>query len=460
MKFIKYICVALSLVLFLTSCNEVDLYPETSAANSENLNNSTPSPERPEPRSHIQIEPVKLLTQPVEPLENSTLPRVDIVLDDDYLLSKDDYTTAEISISGADEFDIDSKVAGVKLRGNSTVEPWKKPLRIKFDEKTSVFGRPAEKSWTLLANFYDKNLLHNYIAYDLYDYLTPDGTFSSLVVLVDVYVNGGYQGVYTLCDQIETGSGRVDISSKASDNPEMTDFLIEHDYRASLLNGTDGDEGEGWFWMHNVNESFVVKSPDFEDYDMEKQTAYIKAYLDDTYDAILEKDWAKIQEYIDVYSFIIGYMVAEMVKSQDIAQSSVYMTKKANGKLTFGPLWDCDLSMGCGDTGLPDEELFAEKSFLFSALMKVPEFRNAYVNKYNEVHDDALSHMITRINTVYNEHKSVLANDYDVWGSNYFWCNDEIKALVGYESQIEYMKTWLEKRMQFLSETYAKSIAE
>ena len=57
---------------------------------------------------------------------------------------------------------------------------------------------------------------------------------------MDVYVNGDYQGVYNLCDQVETGDGRVDIRSKTDAAPEETDFLIEQDYRAYFDGGGIG----------------------------------------------------------------------------------------------------------------------------------------------------------------------------------------------------------------------------
>ena len=339
-------------------------------------------PERPYHEGLPKIEPLALFYQPSEPIENSVLPRIDITFEEGYLLSKDEYTAATVKISNANEYNLDVRSAGIRIRGNSTAEAAKRPLKIKFDEKVSLFGHDEEKSWVLLANIFDKTLVHNYVAYDLYDYLTPEGTFTSMCVFVDVYVNGGYQGVYTLCDQIETGSGRVDIEGKRAETPVKTDFLIEQDYRAYFDDDNSGQEGIGWFWMKRINECFVVKSPDSDGMETTEYTDYIKRYMDETYEVILNGDWKKIQEYIDVDSFIYGFMTAEMVKSQDIMQSSVYFYRKADGKLTFGPLWDCDLSFGGGDRYEAEAELVSEKNFLFGALMTVPEFKERYISTY------------------------------------------------------------------------------
>jgi len=55
----------------------------------------------------------------------------------------------------------------VRRRGNSTVTVNKISFRLKFDKKTAMFDRPAEKSWALLANYYDPSLMQSAIAFYL-----------------------------------------------------------------------------------------------------------------------------------------------------------------------------------------------------------------------------------------------------------------------------------------------------
>ncbi len=298
--------------------------------------------------------------------------------------------------------------------------------------------------------------MHNLVALDLYDFLTDDSTFVPLCVPVDVYVNGNYQGVYTLCDQIETGSQRVDIDSTLQENPAETDYLLEQDYRAYLTGSNSGTEGVDWFWMQEINECFVVKSPDMEDTPSEEHTAYIKSYMDTVYSAILSKDWQEVQSLIDVDSFIDGFMAADIVQSQDITQSSVYYYKKAGGKLTFGPLWDCDLAMGGGDSGEPEKESFVMNNFLFGNLMKIPEFHDAYIQKFTSVKDAALQEMLDKITTLYADYETEFSNDFETWEKPYKWCSDEMKTITDYEGQITYMKDWLNKRFAYLEKQYAQ----
>ena len=53
----------------------------------------------------------------------------------------------------------------IKLRGNSTSEAVKKPFKIKFDSKESLFELTPAKEWVLLANYFDKTNIRNYLAY-------------------------------------------------------------------------------------------------------------------------------------------------------------------------------------------------------------------------------------------------------------------------------------------------------
>ena len=113
---------------------------------------------------------------------------------------------------------------GIRLRGNSTYECPKKPFRIKFDQKQSLFGLPKAKSWVLLANYYDKSQMRNYLAYLTANKL-DNLDFQPASIFVEVEINGEYQGLYLLCEQMETGTGRVDIEQDEYDQANPTAFF-------------------------------------------------------------------------------------------------------------------------------------------------------------------------------------------------------------------------------------------
>ena len=172
------------------------------------------------------------------------------------IVSKEEYVSAKVSIMNtAEEFELDSIDAGIRGRGNTSwLEP-KKSYRIKFDKKQSLFGSEYKaKSWTLIANYCDKTLSRNALAYDLSEEF-DDITFSSARHYVDVYLNGEYLGVYLLCDQIQTGDGRVEIEEKLIE-PENTGYFLESDFRAPQ----EGVEEQDWFGCLGCR--YTIKTPD------------------------------------------------------------------------------------------------------------------------------------------------------------------------------------------------------
>ena len=76
---------------------------------------------------------------------------------------------ATFSLEGRNTGYADIKSAGIKIRGrgHSTWKLDKKPFQIKFDEKTSVMGMTEAKRYILLANYLDKSLMRNHIAFKM-----------------------------------------------------------------------------------------------------------------------------------------------------------------------------------------------------------------------------------------------------------------------------------------------------
>ena len=389
-------------------------------------------------------------------LENSSLPRIDIKLDS-LTISKNDYSAGTIAVTGSDNADIPETEVKVKLRGNSTATLPKIPIKVKFPEKTQLFGGSTEKTWTLLANFYDPTGIHNYVAYSLYEYLTDGTQWVSDITFVDVYVNDIYQGVYMLCDQVEVADTRISMDKDfVGKNPADVDYLIEQDMRTTW-DGSGAVEGKDWFWLNRANVAFKFENPDTEDaeYD-EHYTAYIKQYMDEAYEACLAKDWDMIQRYIDVDSFINGMITEELTKNQDCNKASLFYSKKAGEKITFATLWDADLSFGSGELGIPDEEEEGiYDNLFFLALLEVPEFHERYEARLGTVIDDASDYMHALITEITNQYGAEFENDYNNWFAAYHvtYCNEEMQGL-SYTDQLVYMEDWIDIRVAFLKDRH------
>jgi hypothetical protein len=134
------------------------------------------------------------------------------------ITSKETYLTAGIKIiDSADSVNNIDTTTGIRGRGNSTWSYPKKPYRLKFESKISLFGYERAKSWVLLANYLDPTLIMNTVTFELGQRF--DLPYTNHYIHVDLVLNGVYQGNYVLTEQMQVGAGRVDID-------EDVDFML------------------------------------------------------------------------------------------------------------------------------------------------------------------------------------------------------------------------------------------
>lgn len=368
------------------------------------------------------------------------------------------YTSGTFSMSKSQAYkineEIEEKSIGIRLRGNSTSLPRKKPYRIKFDIKQSLFGMEACKSWILLAEYYDETALRNATAFYLGSRLSGL-KFTPRAYHVEVYLNDVYQGIYVLTDQVQVNPSRVNII----ESPEVdTGYLMYWDSRAAEEEGAERDVT----YIDGIGPTPVeFKTPERLTPD---QRAFIGDYIKKAYDAVRlpTKSFKDIETYIDINSAIDYIIVNEIFKNQDIAGYSVYMYKDKGGKLHFGPLWDFDLSSGnvnYGDRGLPNYwfSMANNRNQWFNGLMKNTEFRIAFRDRWMEIKEEILPSMFDYINErrrlIY---KAALENDalYPERNSDtgMFGNPPQIRGFTQYNQYTDYFYEWLNASVKFMDD--------
>ena len=164
---------------------------------------------------------------------------VDITLKEEYV---EDALMTILQTDISDEF---CELMNMKGRGNSTWEAPKKPYAIKFSKKKSLLNLPEDKSWVLLANYYDATLLRNDLAlYMGNEMSTLDWT--PHFQYVDLMLNGEYKGIYQLGEKVKVAKKRVNVGDNG--------FLLEIDYKA-------GDD-EVTFSTPHLTAPVNIKEPD------------------------------------------------------------------------------------------------------------------------------------------------------------------------------------------------------
>ncbi len=362
----------------------------------------------------------------------------------------EDYVRCRISLLNTDVYGFDPvpyTEAGIRGRGHSTWGWDKKPWKIKFDSGISLFGLHKAKDWVLLANYADKTLIRNTVAFDMARGLSFD--FVPHQFPVDVYLNGEYQGVYTMGEHLERNQERVDIDLDYND-PD-TGYLME-------IGGSDPDDVRGVDYFHAGIVRFVaIKSPKTELMDAE-HFKFISEYVTEADNAV--KELGDYYEYIDAVSLYDWLIMCELTCNIDTAfRRSCYMTKDRGGKLKMGPLWDFDLAMGNFSRDGGDYKSWAAtgREYVgdtwFTYLIRDPKFTEPFKARWFEVRNGILTRAMESIERNaalldYSQQENFIR--WPIWDVRAGFQPTSMKYVNTYEKQIQFLKDWLYERAAWL----------
>ncbi len=244
---------------------------------------------------------------------------------------------------------------GIKVRGASSSGYPQQPYGFETRDTNNVaaddslLGMPPEHDWCLISNWNDKVFMRNTLAYRLFRQM---GHYASRTRLVEVMLNGNYQGIYVLDEQIKRGSKRVNIAkldSTENTAPNVTGGYI-------LENNLWGGGTDGWQLQHHpidhptFNPHLLYNSPKFTSI-TDTQKTYIQNFINDfetaLYDSTFSDSALGYKKYIGMNSFIDYLIINELSRNGDGFKKSVYMHKDKDSTgyfapLKMGPIWDFD----------------------------------------------------------------------------------------------------------------------
>ncbi len=339
-----------------------------------------------------------------------------------------DYVDMTLTLANTEEPLV--QVGGsIRLRGNSTYEFPKKPYRIRLDQKHSFFGLDKAKSWVLLAEWLDPSALHNYAA------LTLAGTSDSFDFVptphkVNLYLNGEYQGLYTLCEQVQEQEGRLDL--EFTPRPSMRqiedfNFLICMNHNAPEKPGAE--EGVTYFYLSSCDRYFELEYPTREDFPTEalfrRFFTAMEDYMRETVSAFMRSDRSYLAKNVDTDTLIDFFIVDQIMGDRDHHWKSVFLYYRGadgDAKLHFGPPWDYDFCMFTEWTGEPNREFDihndfnpAEASVFFKPLLNNTYYTNKVRSRYKTHFSDAITKVIEQTEACAAAMPESLRLNQDAW---------------------------------------------
>ena len=356
---------------------------------------------------------------------------------------------------------------GIRGRGNTTWDMPKKPYKLKFDEKVSIFGLGEDKEWVILANYADKTLLRNVVAMKLSEIVGMPWTPAMLPV--EVYLNGEYLGCYTFSEHKKVSEHRVNLEI-AGENDNSGD-AVTGDYYMEIEQNQDETT---CFYTEVCGIPMMFSDPEVP---TDAQLQYVKGYFKEAETALKSSNFKDPatgwQKYIDIETFAKAYIVNELVKNIDgNMRKSSFITKKKNEKLQMYHLWDYDLALG--NCNYLDNEFGAtdgpEGWFIkdFSCIQSIHGWK--HTNWYTILTDDPA--FCKRVKEIWNANYAQLSNipnfidemaayindaqkrNFQKWNILYTYVWPNVFESGSYEQHVGYLKNYYSTRFNWLNSRF------
>lgn len=354
------------------------------------------------------------------------LPIVRISTGDAPIYNSHDYVEMNFDLVNTEDEVYDAG-GGIRLRGNSTQGYPKKPYRIKFNQKVSLFGMDKAKSWVLLADYLDPSCMHNTAAFYL-GAASKALRFTPTAHHVNLYINGELMGLYTLCEQVQKNDGRMNL--KQTITPDMTD-LDQFNFYVCLDEDAQFDPeavlGQDYFYVAWCNKYFSLKYPKKEDFCSDEQFfsffAQLEKYYNKVLDACRDGNTKKMKAYMDVDSLIDHMIIDQIMGERDHVWKSFYSYQIAGEKLAFGPVWDYDYSLYVPWTNEPNEYYTVDDKIeysneFFRGVARSDELYGMLCERYQTYYSEILTDCILYVQNYHaNIDESLSIND-QLWYAN------------------------------------------
>jgi hypothetical protein len=354
----------------------------------------------------------------------------------------------------------------IRVRGNSSRHFDKVGYLMKLVDKNGnnkgqeVLGMEKSATWVLHGPYLDKTLMRNYMWYNLTGEImewAPDVRFC------EVFLNGEYQGIYVLTEQIGQGEGRIQIE-KSKKNAPVTSYIIRSD------RGSSPQENLNNFTKYTYQSEDVldVKYPS-----RDMLTPELKSYI--------EKDFSKFEKalysydydtqrwgywnYVDVDNWVDYVVINELTQNIDAGLYSTYFYKDVAGKLKLA-VWDfnncCD---NYQEEALPMASFHMPSTTWFKQLFLDEVFVNKVIERYQSLRQGILSddELKAYIQEVQSYLGSAIDRNFEKWGYSfepqYDPLSDEDRKIGSYEAAIEQYEArlighahWLDEHIEVLKQ--------
>ena len=389
-----------------------------------------------------------------------------------------DYAQGNISLLSPDAAEPTNSFAKVKWRGGSTntADKHKRNYKIKtLNEKgkkqeISLLGMREDNNWIMDAGQVDLFRLRNRIATEIWNdfatkpyYASKEPKAKSGVTgkVVEVILNNEYRGIYSLTEAMD----RKELKLKKYDDKNQ-------EFHGQLWKVSSWDKAQFWNIdkdYDNTQETwhaFETKYPDIDDVNPTDYSPLYEAidFVANSNDETFKKE---VADYFDIPVLIDYQLFLETLKPIDNSGKNMYwgIYDVAKSKKLTLAIWDLDASVGqdwqCStplhpEYVSPDTELGIEKAFnLYKRLstLNVDNYNQKVADRYHELRKTYFSE--ENLIAKYQDYYDMLVKSGAASREETKWSEDsDIGGYpLNFKEEIEYIKNWITKRLNYLDTT-------
>jgi len=391
------------------------------------------------------------LTVSFPSLLDAQIPQITIHTDEEII---DEPKVAGTFIYIDNEGEILTSNIGIEIRGGFSQTFPKKTYDIEFwndntgSETIDVqFGDLREDDdWVLDAMYNEPLRINSFITHKLwldlnqlyYKDQEPKAKSGADVMYVEVTINGEYQGIYLLSEQLD----RSQLKLKKNTNTEI---------RGELYKGYTSDDA---VFFNNPDEIPNNSSLKWSGYEYRYPTEIIdwtnaEEIVNFVANSTDEEFIEQVAGRFDLENIMDYFILLNIARLLDNRGKNVYLCRYDAGEPYFLAPWDLDGSWGLlwnGNNDTTTKGILTNNLFDRLILTDVDNYRQKISDKWNSyrlslVSDSALENTINTAHQFLKEN-GIYEKESEVWDYEYS------------EADLDYMFNWLGKRLDFLDEYF------
>lgn len=347
--------------------------------------------------------------------------------------------------------------AAIHIRGASSRHFKKHSYRLEFRHKKkqqekrdiAVMGMEADCDWILNGPYLDRSLMRNYLMYNLSGEIMD---WAPNVRYCEVFLNGDYQGVYLMLENIKVDRNRLNLEEY---NPKQAEssYLIERNRDDTTKDKIVTFANQAGYNQGEVGVLYPRKR------DMTKKTReWLKDDINEMEKLLYSLDYDEwdygYTNFLDVDSFVDYVVINEFSLNLDAGSYSTYAYKTLGGKLSMGPVWDFNNAFGMYDVN--KQEFFMQRKPWFVMLMKDEKFVKRVIGRYRALRKTYLSedYLMNYIDETRAYLGPAVKRNFAKWGYTVEAesVNDPRKDIDSYDKAVDQLKSFMKKRLRFMDD--------